>query len=190
MAARVEQAELWEDLRVEAGWYHTLRGMIFDGTAGRMGGTAFLVYNVLKAHANLDSGVSFPSQERIAELVHMTTETVGAATRKLSEMGLVEEFKQGRSKRYRIIERIPLTDQEGVVIATAETQYIPKQFREMLDQVKAYAVAGILPGKQITINVNLTLVSGENATVNFNNITVDNKKSLEELARRLRLLNS
>lgn len=183
------QGDLWDGLRVDAGWFHTLRSMILDGTAGKMGGTAWLVYTVLKCHANLDSGLSFPSRERIADLVDMSLVTVSAATAKLVEMGLVESFQVGRSKRYRLVEKMPLHDKEGAVLATAEATYVPKKFKAMLDEVKAYCQAGVLPGKHISITFNLALVTGEHATVNFNNITVSDKASMAELERRLRLLN-
>lgn len=182
------QGTLWDGLSVDAGWFHMLRGMILDGTAGDMGGTAFLVYNVLKCHANLDSGLSFPSQERIAELVKVTTVTVAAATSKLVGMGLVEEFKMGRSKRYRLIEKLPLKSKEGDVLATADSTYVPKQFKQMLDDVKAYCASGLAPGKQVTINI--VLMTGQYATAKFNEITVNSPELAEALAKRLRLVNS
>jgi hypothetical protein len=181
-----DQAELWHELKADVGWFHTLRSMILDGTAGKMGGTAFLVYNVLKCHAHMDTGLAFPSQERIAGLLGLSVNTVSAATKKLLDMKLIEEFKSGRAKRYRLIEKLPLRSEEGAVMATADATYIPRQFRAMLDEVKAYCAAG-MSGSQITINV--VLQTGAHATSNINNITVENAEQMKALTDRLNLLN-
>lgn len=163
------QDSLWPGLEVEAGWYHTLRSMILDGTAREMGGTAFLVYNALKCHANMGDGISSPSQERLGELVGMSVVTVSTATSKLLSMGLVEEFKVGRSKRYRVIEKFPLRTHEGAVHATAATSYVPSQFKSVMDEIKAYCQVGALPGKAVTLVFNIALQTGTNSTVNFIN---------------------
>ena len=176
----------WEGLNVEAGWYHNLRSMILDGTAAEMGGTAFLVYNALKCHANLDSGLAYPSQERLATLLKLSVVTISTATNKLVEMGLVKEHKIGRSKTYRLVERLALLDDAGAVLATAESTYIPKQFKTLLDEVKAYCQAGVIPGKQVQIVLNLALQTGPNATANFHNAL--DLSAMAEFERRLKLL--
>lgn len=190
-----EQNELWEELRVEHHWFHVVRSMIMRGKLRDMGVNAWAVYSVLKAHTALDTGKSWPSQGRIADLLGISVDTVARATDRLEELGIVIKEKKGNKNTYRLTEEIPMTTQEGELVATATRDYSPMAFKGFVDELQAWAKNGnnpLSPNITITINANF-IQQGDNSTVNIQQITVtDEEGKIDDrytlLAKRLKNL--
>lgn len=167
-----EQAELWDELKVEHHWFHIVRSMIVRGQLAEMGAVAWAVYCVIKAHTALNDGRAFPSQDRIAKLVGVSVDTVARATDRLTELGVVTKYKKGNRNEYSIKESVPVTLQDGSVMARGETTYVPMQFERFMNEVREFAKSGAVHGNspvEIKINVNI-ITQGDNSTVNINNV--------------------
>lgn len=191
MTPEGRQEELWEELRVDSLWVHICRYLFDHGKVREMGFTAWAVYCAIKVHANLDTGRASPSQEHLGELLGVTAETISQATKVLVRMKLLEERKVGRHKEYRLIERAPITTQDGQVLATGEFRYAPMGFAKRLEELKRLATAGLPPGSHITVNFNVNFVSqGDHSTVTINQVSSPEftPDKLRELAQRLRTL--
>ena len=169
-----QQAELWDELRVEAQWYHVMRGQVLDGLISRIGAPAWAVYSILKAHTNFRTGDAFPSQQTIAELMGVSVDTVNRAMKVLLEQGIVEQRREGRKNHYFIREQIAVLDDNDQVVAYAHDRYVPAEFEQFSRALKHMAKTGdIPPGAtfQLTFNVNV-INQGANSTVNIQNVTV------------------
>jgi DNA-binding Lrp family transcriptional regulator len=190
-----EQNELWEELKVEHHWFHVVRSMIMRGKLGEMGVNAWAVYSVLKAHTALDTGKSWPSQSRIAQLLGVSVDTVARATDRLEELGIVTKEKHGNKNHYRLTEEIPMTDAQGELVAVASRDYSPMAFKGFIDELQAWAKNGnnpLSPNIKITINANF-IQQGDNSTVNIQQVTVTDDEGRADdrytlLARRLKNL--
>lgn len=166
------QDELWDELKVEHHWFHIVRSMIVRGQLAEMGATAWAVYCVIKAHTALNDGRAFPSQDRIAKLVGVSVDTVGRATDKLTQLGVITKRKKGNRNEYLIKESVPMTLQDGSVVARGEVDYVPMQFERFVNEVKAFAKSGAVHSDspvEIKININI-ITQGDNSTVNINNV--------------------
>jgi hypothetical protein len=62
---------------------------IVDDFAPQLGSMSLLVYMYLCRHANNDTAVCWPSQERIAHFCHCTDRTVRSALKELEDIGLI-----------------------------------------------------------------------------------------------------
>lgn len=171
---REGQNELWPDLKTEHQWYHIVRSTIMRGDMAKMGTVAWAVYSVLKAHTSLNDGKSWPSQARIAELVGCSVDTVARATEKLIEMEYVKRTKKGNRNEYIMKESIPVTTQQGQMIARGESTYVPMQFERIINDIKTFAESGaIRTGSPVEIKLNINIIQqGDNSTVNINNVEV------------------
>jgi DNA-binding transcriptional regulator YhcF (GntR family) len=162
-----EQPELWEELKLENQWFHVVRAMIQRDKIAEMGVYAWAVYCVLKSYAALDTGKSYPGRDAIAKHVGISLDTVDRALTKLDEMGIVARKKLGRSNSYELTEQIPMTAANGEVAMHGEAKYVPMQFQQVLDQLKAFAAIGSMPGGlEVKIVLNANFLTGSHATVN------------------------
>lgn len=170
----VDQTELWQELTVKSQWFHVMRTDIMDNMIAEMGTTAWAVYCVIKAYTNLKTGESFPSQLTIAKHIGSSVDTVARATDKLIQMGKIQVSKQGRTNLYRTIEAVPLerkTDQ--LRVASVQQQYVPMEFQSFIRELEQYAATGKLGSHaNFQVTFNITQVTGENANVTINNVTV------------------
>lgn len=190
-----EQNELWEELKVEHQWFHVVRSMIMRGKLRDMGVNAWAVYTVLKAHTALDTGKSWPSQSRIADLLGISVDTVARATDTLVEMNIVTKQKHGNKNIYRLTEEIPMTTQQGDLVAVAARDYSPMGFKGFVDELQAWAKNGnnqLSPNIKITINANF-ITQGDNSSVNIQQVTItDDEGKIDDryavLAKRLKSL--
>jgi DNA-binding transcriptional ArsR family regulator len=152
-----EQAELWEELKVENLWFHVLRSVIARGGISTMGVNAWAVYCVLKNHTDLNTGKTFPGREKIAELIGASEDTVDRALSRLAELGIAEKQKEGRKNVYHLVEKVPMTSSSGDLAAHAQARYVPMAFETVMDDIKEFAQSGKLPANaqfKIIINAN------------------------------------
>jgi predicted transcriptional regulator len=192
----VGQQELWEELKVEHHWFHVVRSMIVRDRIAEMGVNAWAVYTVLKAYTALNTGRSWPNLETIGKHIGVSVDTVMRSLDRLIALNIVEKTKVGRSNRYSLIENIPLTDKTGAIVSMGEGTYQPMNFQSFITELKQYAKSGQLPSgseAKITLNVNIINATGDNATINIQQVTVTDKDGTEnprfaEVTRRLRNL--
>lgn len=169
------QSELWEELNVKHQWFHILRAAIIDNKIAEMGASAWAVYCVIKAYAQLNTGESFPSQAKIAGHIGVSVDTVQRAIDRLIELKLVTREKVGRRSQYHLIESFPLERKsDGERVGQVEHPYMPMQFNDLIGQIKAYASSGRLPpGATFNVTLNVThITQGDNSTVNINQVSV------------------
>ena len=171
-----EQGELWEELKVEHHWFHIVRSMILRGQLAEMGPVAWAVYCVIKAHTSLNDGKSFPSQDRIAKMIGASVDTVGRATERLIELAVIEKKKRGNRNEYFLLEKVPMTTQQGEVVAHGNATYIPMQFERIMNDIKEFAKSGAVNTQSpmhITLNMPVTIVNqGDNSTFTINNVSL------------------
>lgn len=178
-----EQSELWDELKVEHHWFHVVRSMIVRGQLAEMGAVAWAVYCVMKAHTSLNDGRAWPSQDKIATLVGVSVDTVGRATDRLIQLGVVSKRKKGNRNEYFLLEKVPMTTQGGEVVAHGNATYVPMQFEQIMNQMKEFAKSGAIHANSpmhITLNMPVTVINqGDNSTVTINNVTLEGSVSDE-----------
>ena len=188
------QGELWEELKVEHHWFHIVRSMILRGRLAEMGPVAWSVYCVMKAHTSLNDGRSFPSQGKIADMIGASVDTVGRATDRLIELGIIEKKKRGNRNEYFLLEKVPMTTQQGEVIAHGNATYVPMQFERIMNEIKEFAKTGSVHANSpvhITLNMPVTIVNqGDNSTFTINNVSINEgddtaSKAWEKIVRHL-----
>ena len=158
-------SDKWEELRLDAGYFHVVKSLVFGGRIAEMGPTAFCVYTAIKAHSNLETGKAWPSLEAIAACIGLSDQSVRRAVVKLLEMGLLTRQLSGRAYVYQVIESLPLTTLDGAPAGSVSMPYAPLDFGGQIEQVKAFARTGVQPGSAITVNI--TMIQAESgSTVN------------------------
>ena len=201
-----DQPELWPEFGINTTWFHVLRGMILEGRIAELGVNAWAVYCVIKAHTDMKTGDAFPDRGRIADLIGVSHDTVDRALKQLIKQNIIEEVgKVGRTKKYRLIEEIPMslttTLEQGQVTGTgaARMPYAGLEFGNVLQQLKAFAETGVAvkDGRvEITLNVqvnNVNVAPGGVANI-AQNASTDSKPqtykvSDKNLSALLKLLN-
>lgn len=192
-AGQGDQPEL--DLQADYGWMHVMRARILKGLLSDIGETAWAVYTVIKAHANHQSGLASPSQERIGRLIGKSAETVSRATAVLERAGLLEKHKHGRQTTYTLMEAAPLMDRKtGLPQGSADFAYVPAAFGAQLQAIRSFVADGLPPGRGITLHLNINLVQQrDNGSVTINNLSLDSpldqRFDMRELVQKLKLLN-
>lgn len=166
-----QQLEVFDDLAVDKHWFHVTRAMFNRGMVAEMGAMAYTVYCAIKAHTALDTGRSWPSQQRIADQCAVSIDTVARATERLIELGYVKKERAGRRNEYTLIEKVPLAKQEtGRVVAQAEMGYVPLRFQKEIEEIERFVKSGTLAKDsrvQITFNVNVIHQEGDHSVVNI-----------------------
>lgn len=146
------QMELFE---ADTGWFHIFRSMIDSGDCAKLGPYAMVVYLVIKAHANLKTGLSFPSVATIARLAGIREKQVKRSLVTLTEMHYLMKRRGKRGNIYALKERIAVMEGESAV-AMVTADYIPLQMRAIQERIQQ-----MLQNREIargqTIHVNLTV---------------------------------
>jgi len=147
--------------QAETTWFHIFRHMIDSGDAAKMGGSAFLVYCVVKSYTNWSTGRSFPGIELIAEKTQLSKRQVIRCLETLREMEYVTVEKHKRSNQYTLREKVTITDPEGRPAASAMWDYLPSTVEAARAELKNFLMSGDAAGAKIvnieslTINVNI-----------------------------------
>jgi hypothetical protein len=167
------QQELWEGLQVKDSWFHVVRGWVQSGQLREVGPVGLAVYIVLKSYTSFDTGWSWPSHDTIADHLGISVDTVARAVKRLVALNLVEQRRRGRGWEYRLMERVPVANSAGDVVAVGERPYAPMQFKSMLDELKSWAATGAGPGGGVNITLNVTLIQQTpGSTVNVQNVSL------------------
>ncbi len=160
----------WQEKDVKHVWFHVVSESLQSGLIAKIGAVPWAVYCVIKSHAGLETGNAWPSNARIGELVGVSVNTVQRAMKTLLEADLIKaDRSQGRVNRYSVTESIKIDEKDGTPWKTGERKYVPVGFGDFVDQLKRLAKTGNMPtDKEITINI--TIVQGDNNTVQSYNV--------------------
>jgi DNA-binding MarR family transcriptional regulator len=185
------QQELFQ---AETTWFHIFKAMIDNGDAAKMGGTAFLVYSVIKSHTNFSTGRSFPAHETIAEKSGISVDQVKRCINKLIEMEYITKGKRGRQNVYTLREKVQVLDVEGRPTAEATWDYLPNMVKAAVADLKNVLMSGDLAGAKIVHieRLNIQINNGDH-NVNVNEmkdriasiVDPELKESMQQLLERL-----
>lgn len=152
-------------------WFRVFQDMIFNGEAAALGPYGFMVYCVIKAHASLNNGESFPGIPLIAKEGGMSVPQVKRQLDLLEEKGYLTRTKEtGRNNKYQLREKIAITDDDGTTTAMAWWDYVPMSMKAALADLKNVTMTGDLNGAKV-INIQHMVVNiqtGAGNQVNFN----------------------
>ena len=140
-----------ELFKAQTTWFHVFKSMIDNGDVAKMGPSATTVYLVIKAHANMSSGVSFPMIETIMKASGLTKKTVVKGIDVLIEKGYIEKQKMGRKNVYTLREKIEIKDKAGQVHSVASFDYVPTLVEEARAELKNFVLTGDTKDSKIII---------------------------------------
>lgn len=163
MSAKEKQGPLFE---AQGQWFHVFKSMVESGDAAKLGGTAVLVYLVVKTYADFSTGRSFPGLELVAEKAGLSERQVIRCLKSLAEAGYLEiEQKAGKRNIYRLREKIPIMNAEtGRPESVVTFDYIPGAVRAAQAELRNFLVTGSTDGNQYI------KIDTLNLTVNVQNI--------------------
>ena len=139
--------------------YHTAqRDMFSSGLAAEIGVHAFAVWHAIKAHADFQTGIAWPSIRRIVQLTGCADKTVQAAIKTLVASHLLRVSKRGQKNLYVARERMDVRVGERV-ICTVVIDFVPSEMREKLAKLKA-AGKGDFQSQDVWAQVDLIPAAG------------------------------
>lgn len=142
-----------ELFKADITWFHLFRSMIADGQIAELGTSVFAVYCVVKSHSNFETGNSFVSVKRIAELTGLGKRSVLSCLSKLREKNLLASHKVGRQNHYQITENLPVV-QDGEKVGTFSFDYAPLKIAQIKTELEQFLRHGIPQNARVTININ------------------------------------
>jgi len=137
--------------------FATYQSDLFEsGLVAQIGTNAFGVWSAIKAHADYQTGLSWPSIRRLMELTGLASATVQKCLRTLEEAKLLRSETKGRSRYYLARERLDIS-LGSRVLCTVVVDYVPGKMRAQLAKVRealesgkdsqeAFAAVEIIPG--------------------------------------------
>lgn len=142
--------------RVDTSFQTTQRDMFESGLVAEIGVNAFAVWSAIKAHANYQKGVCWPSVRRLMGLTGLASATVQKALFALEGFKLLRRSKSGRRVLYVARERLDIR-LGTVVLCTIVVDYVPARMRGQIERVQkalesgevdagAFADVEIIPG--------------------------------------------
>jgi DNA-binding transcriptional ArsR family regulator len=184
-SADEQQFELF---KAETVWFHVFRSMIESGDAAKMGGNAFLLYCVIKAHTNFSTGRAFPGIDTLIEKTGISKSQVLRELKILEDMGYITRAKQGRNNVYTLREKVGISDDHGRPVAAASWDYVPDGVRNAVADLKNVLMTGDLAGAKIVNIEHLTVnVFNDNATqINMERLLADMDKLDPAIREKLR----
>lgn len=164
-----DQADLFQ---AETTWFHFLRDMIESGDMAKLGGSAMMVYLVIKSYTNFATGMSFPKIEKIAEKAGLSQVQVKRCLKALEESGYITKEKDGRHNVYTLREKVVINDENGRPQAVATWDYIPNNVKAAIAELKHAVVTGeMMGGKIIHIeNMVFNVFTDHSSQINLNSI--------------------
>ena len=122
--------------------FATYQADLFEsGLVAQIGANAFAVWSAIKAHADYQTGLSWPSIRRLMELTGLASATVQKCLRTLEENRLLRSEVKGKSRYYLARERLDIS-LGSRVLCTVVVDYVPAQLRNKLAKVKAALESG------------------------------------------------
>lgn len=136
--------------------FATYQADLFEsGLVAQIGANSFAVWSAIKAHADYQTGLSWPSIRRLMDLTGLASATVQKCLKTLEASSLLRSEVKGKSRYYLARERLDIS-LGSRVICTVVVDYVPAQLRSKLAKVKAalegaedpeaFASVEILPG--------------------------------------------
>lgn len=137
--------------------FATYQSDLFEsGLVAQIGTNAFGVWSAIKAHADYQTGLSWPSIRRLMQLTGLASATVQKCLRTLEEAKLLRSETKGRSRYYLARERLDIS-LGSRVLCTVVVDYVPAKMRAQLAKVRealetgkddqgAFAAVEIIPG--------------------------------------------
>lgn len=158
--------------KAETHWFPILKAMIDDGDLAVMTGSSVKVYLIIKAHANYQTGSSFPSLQTISVKSGLSVSQVKREIARLVKLGCVAKSKAGRKNVYTLREKIHVHDLRGEVKSIATLVFRPAAMQIAIDELKVMLTIGELTPTK--------LVNVERYQIIAPNITTD--KSVEDFS--------
>lgn len=122
--------------------FATYQADLFEsGLVAQIGANAFAVWSAIKAHADYQTGLSWPSIRRLMNLTGLASATVQKCLKTLEAAKLLRSEVKGKSRYYLARERLDIS-LGSVVVCTVVVDYVPSQLRNKLAKVKAALEAG------------------------------------------------
>ena len=137
--------------------FATYQADLFEsGLVAQIGPNSFAVWSAIKAHADYQTGVSWPSIRRLMELTGLASATVQKCLTTLEEHRLLRSEVKNKKRYYLARERLDI-HLGSRVICTIVVDYVPASMRTQLARVKdalqagendeeAFAACEIIPG--------------------------------------------
>ncbi len=137
--------------------FATYQADLFEsGLVAQIGPNAFAVWSAIKAHADYQTGVSWPSIRRLMELTGLASATVQKCLATLEANRLLRSEVKNKRRFYLARERLDI-HLGSRVICTIVVDYVPASMRSKLARVKdaltngeddeeAFAACEIIPG--------------------------------------------
>lgn len=137
--------------------FATYQSDLFEsGLVAQIGANAFAVWSAIKAHADYQTGLSWPSIRRLMELTGLASATVQKCLKTLEEAKLLRSEVKGKSRYYLARERLDIS-LGSRVLCTVVVDYVPSKLRNQLAKVRsalesgeddpeAFASVEIIPG--------------------------------------------
>jgi len=158
---------------------HISKALIKNGDAARMGPHAFAAYCVIKCHANLATGHSFPSIEHISELAGVSGKQIKRSIIKLANMGYLVKTRSGRNNGYQLKERVLIVDKTENPRARATWNYTTNSFEQEIANLKeALAISDLSD----TGNIRIERLTQEDLDLERD---ADNNSLSEDIKERL-----
>ncbi|UZF34539.1 helix-turn-helix domain-containing protein [Ralstonia pseudosolanacearum] len=181
-----------EDFRAETTWFHVFRSMFSSHDAARMGPYAVTVYLVIKAHANFNTGNSFPSIELIADETGISRSQVIRVLKVLETFGYLKRTRVGRKNEYRLREKVSIRDGSGRQAAVATWDYLPTTVQAAMADLKNLMLSGNFSGSRVVhierLQINVTQAAGDVITINtgdFDGLPREMREALLSLHTKL-----
>ena len=122
--------------------FATYQADLFEsGLVAQIGTNAFGVWSAIKAHADYQTGMSWPSIRRLMDLTGLASATVQKCLKTLEASNLLRSEVKGKSRYYLARERLDIS-LGSRVICTVVVDYVPAQLRSKLAAVKAALESG------------------------------------------------
>lgn len=143
--------------KVDTSFQTTQRDMFESGLVADIGPNAFAVWSAIKAHADYNKGVCWPSVRRLMLLTGLASATVQKALGSLEGSKLLRRAKRGQRVLYVARERLDIRFGDRV-LCTIVVDYVPAMLRAKLERIRqslatgeadseAFADVEIIPGK-------------------------------------------
>jgi len=146
-------------------WFHMLRAMVSSGDLAMLSGMAVKVYLAIKAATDLVTGRAEPDLQVLAQQTGASTRQVLRALQELEQAGYVMHTRHGRKNQYRIIEKLPIDDAQGMSAGQAIWEYIPGAMQDAMREVHKVVNREVLDGTPVVFIQLQVNVAQDQATV-------------------------
>lgn len=165
--------------KADASWFHIFRQMFDTGDVKRMGSHAFTIYCAIKFHVNFQTGVAFPSIERLSDFTGISERQIKRELAVLEELGYLFKKKVGRHNQYTLREKVQVVNAEGRPVAEATWDYLPTAVKaataELRNYIQTGTIGSIIHIESLTIQ-NLNVVKAESGSeVSIINVGADSR---------------